>query len=351
MVCFTFQRSARPGARRLDSFLTRFDRTALEQEKAPGRSTASARRRGARAARSETRSARLRWRTRRTTARLTSTSCCRRLRYAKAEGHSLVLARLSRVPRSGLFGAKILFPPARPIRALNPPAPRRTRADVSSPSRVSPRLRRASPRAGSTDGASPAGRGEALGRTGPETRSFGRGFILRRVESPRARRARAERLSVAATRLAFCASPATARWLVQQEAALFAARLRLGEREVPGPSPSEEDDEGAGDVRRRRRLGAPLSGSAACLTRHTQVGRVRARDRAGRAARARRGLARRARARPRRARARGAGRRPPPGDGGGARGDGATAESAPRRRRGVRARSARPPPRTRSRSS
>ena len=55
--------------------------------------------------------------------------------------------------------------------------------------------------------------------------------------------ARAERLSVAATRLAFCASPATARWLVQQEAALFAARLRLGEREVPGPSPSEEDDE------------------------------------------------------------------------------------------------------------
>ena len=55
--------------------------------------------------------------------------------------------------------------------------------------------------------------------------------------------ARAERLSVAATRLAFCASPATARWLVQQEAALFASRLRLGERGVPDPSPSEEDDD------------------------------------------------------------------------------------------------------------
>ena len=54
---------------------------------------------------------------------------------------------------------------------------------------------------------------------------------------------RAERLSVAATRLAFCASPATARWLAQQEAALFASRLRLGEREVPDPSPSEEDDD------------------------------------------------------------------------------------------------------------
>ena len=54
---------------------------------------------------------------------------------------------------------------------------------------------------------------------------------------------RAERLSVAATRLAFCASPATARWLAQQEAVLFASRLRLGEREVPDPSPSEEDDD------------------------------------------------------------------------------------------------------------
>ena len=55
--------------------------------------------------------------------------------------------------------------------------------------------------------------------------------------------ARAERLSVAPTRRALCAAPATAPWRGRHAAARVAARLRLGERGVPDPSPSEEDDD------------------------------------------------------------------------------------------------------------
>ena len=90
--------------------------------------------------------------------------------------------------------------------------------------------------------------------------------------------ARAERLSVAATRLAFCASPATTRWLVQQEAALFASRLRLGEREVPDPSPSEEDDEAEDETSRRAESASLGDGteSAPKASRHRWVAFERA---------------------------------------------------------------------------
>ena len=89
---------------------------------------------------------------------------------------------------------------------------------------------------------------------------------------------RAERLSVAATRLAFCASPATTRWLVQQEAALFASRLRLGEREVPDPSPSEEDDEAEDETSRRAESASLGDGteSAPKASRHRWVAFERA---------------------------------------------------------------------------
>ena len=47
--------------------------------------------------------------------------------------------------------------------------------------------------------------------------------------------ARAERVSLAAVRLAFCQHPASRRWLARQESLLHAARLRLGERPIPAP--------------------------------------------------------------------------------------------------------------------
>lgn len=52
---------------------------------------------------------------------------------------------------------------------------------------------------------------------------------------------RAEKMSLAATRVAFCASPATRQWLVSQESLLFSCRLRLGEKTVPRPEPEEAD--------------------------------------------------------------------------------------------------------------
>ena len=47
--------------------------------------------------------------------------------------------------------------------------------------------------------------------------------------------ARAERVSLAAVRLAFCQHPDSRRWLARQESLLYAARLRLGERPIPPP--------------------------------------------------------------------------------------------------------------------
>ena len=47
--------------------------------------------------------------------------------------------------------------------------------------------------------------------------------------------ARAERVSLAAVRLAFCQHAASRRWLARQESLLHAARLRLGERPIPAP--------------------------------------------------------------------------------------------------------------------
>ena len=54
---------------------------------------------------------------------------------------------------------------------------------------------------------------------------------------------RAEHLSIAATRLAFCTSPATRQWLVSQEANLLECRFRLGVRDVADPKPCEADDD------------------------------------------------------------------------------------------------------------
>ena len=113
-------------------------------------------------------------------------------------------------------------PTHRPISNHPRGVPRFSTPDTPPPSSAHPRV------PGPAGALRPHIRRSLRALPGPRRRPPGR-------RRRRRRRARAERVSLAAVRLAFCQHAASRRWLARQESLLHAARLRLGERPIPAP--------------------------------------------------------------------------------------------------------------------